>query len=417
MPRALCCPLAIAAVLFLTLGSDATAAQPLLTKTDLFTADVGGYASYRIPCLTVTPQGTLLAFCEARKTRGDWAAIDILLRRSTDGGQTWSPPQTVSQLTGPYVRNPVAPKRKDGQPDEPTFNNPLAIVDAQGVVHFLYCLDYMRAFYARSDDDGASFRPPREITSAFDAFRPEYDWKVLAVGPGHGIALREGRLLATAWLSTAKGSNAHHPSVIATVFSNDSGQSWQRGEIVTGERDPLVDPSEHQAVQLADGRVLLNIRSDGPAHRRAVAISSDGATQWSRPKFDDMLVEPICMASICRLSLANGGGKNRLLFSNPANLERADGKAVAGKSRDRRNLTIRLSYDEADTWPEGKTLEAGPSAYSDLAVGPDHTIYCLYERGGRDPRDPKKVTPTTLTLARFNIEWLTDGRDTIERRP
>lgn len=416
MLRALCCLLGVVAALFQTTDC-VTAAEPRLTKTDLFTADVGGYASYRIPCLAVTPKGTLLAFCEARRTRGDWAAIDILLRRSTDGGQSWSPPQTVSQLTGPYVRNPVAPKRKDGKPDEPTFNNPVAIVDAAGIVHFLYCLDYARAFYTRSDDDGATFAPPREITSTFDAFRPEYEWKVLAVGPGHGIALRSGRLLATAWLSSAKSSNAHHPSVVATMFSDDGGRSWRRGEIVAGERDPLVDPSEHQAVQLADGRVLLNIRSEATAHRRAVAISTDGASGWSRAKFDETLLEPICMASICRLSLADGGGKNRLLFSNPANLDRADGKAVAGKSRDRRNLTIRLSYDEAQSWPVSKTLEAGPSAYSDLAVGPDHTIYCLYERGGRDPRDPKQETPTTLTLARFNLEWLSDGRDAIQRDP
>jgi sialidase-1 len=406
-----------ALTLLLSLLGGSASAAPLLNQTDLFTANVDGYASYRIACLVVTPQGTLLAFCEARKTHGDWAAIDILLRRSADGGQNWSRPQMVSQLVGPYQRNPVAPKRRDGQPEQPTFNNPVAIVDGQGAVHLLYCLDYARAFYTRSDDQGITFAPPREITATFEAFRPEYDWKVLAVGPGHGIQLRSGRLLVTAWLSTAQGSNAHHPSLIATIYSDDGGRLWQRGEIVTGERDPLVDPSEHQAVQLADGRVLLNIRSDGPVHRRAVAVSPDGARGWSRPRFDETLVEPICMASVCRLSLADGDGRNRLLFANPANLERADGKAQAGKSRDRRNLTIRLSYDEAGSWPVSKTLEPGLSAYSDLAVGPDHTIYCLYERGGRDPRDRQPQRPATLTLARFNLEWLTDGRDSLSRRP
>jgi sialidase-1 len=148
-----------------------------------------------------------------------------------------------------------------------------------------------------------------------------------------------------------------------------------------------------------------------------VAVSPDGARGWSRPRFDETLVEPICLASVCRLSLADGDGRNRLLFANPANLERADGKAQAGKSRDRRNLTIRLSYDEAGSWPVSKTLEPGLSAYSDLAVGPDHTIYCLYERGGRDPRDRQPQRPATLTLARFNLEWLTDGRDSLSRRP
>jgi sialidase-1 len=117
------------------------------------------------------------------------------------------------------------------------------------------------------------------------------------------------------------------------------------------------------------------------------------------------------MAAIVRVSRAPGD-KNRILFANPDNLARADGNESAGKSRDRKNLSLKLSYDEGQTWPVNKVLEPGYSAYSDVTVLPDGTLLCFYEHGRRS--DAAKQKPTSyagLTLARFNLEWLTDGRD------
>lgn len=389
---------------------NAQGAEPLLEKQEVFTAGKGGYPSYRIPALLVTPAGSLLAVCEARKTRGDWGAIDILLRRSADGGRTWSDARLMSTVAGPHRKNPAALQQKLADPSAVTKNNPLLIADAEtGAVHFLFCQEYMRCFYCRSDDEGQTFSRPVEITAAFEPFRKHYDWKVLATGPGHGVQLNSGRLIVPVWLSTGTGGHAHRPSVISTIYSDDHGATWHCGEIVANESDPLVNPSESVAVALADGGVLLNMRSEAEIHRRAFSISPNGATGWSRPAFDQALVEPICMASMCRLSGAAGGGKNRVLFSNPDNLARAKGKAEPGKSRDRKNLTVKLSYDECQTWPVSKTLEAGPSAYSDLAVGRDGTIYCLYERA-----NPGTETPgPSLVLARFNLEWLSDGQDSL----
>jgi sialidase-1 len=308
----------------------------------------------------------------------------------------------------------VALEQKLADPNAVTQNNPLIIVEADsGAIHLLFCHEYMRCFHRRSDDDGATFSPPVEITAAFEAFRPHYDFKVLATGPGHGVQLASGRLVVPVWLSTGTGGHAHRPSVVTTIVSDDHGASWQCGAIITGETDPLVNPSEWMPLALADGRVLANIRSEASANRRAISISPDGATDWSRPVFDDALVEPICMASICRLSSASTGGKNRVLFSNPANLERADGKAEAGKNRDRKNLSVRLSYDECKSWPVAKTLDPGRSGYSDLAVGPDGTIYCLYEHTVKvDGKDA-----STVSLARFNLEWLTGGKDSLGAKP
>jgi sialidase-1 len=105
------------------------------------------------------------------------------------------------------------------------------------------------------------------------------------------------------------------------------------------------------------------------------------------------------------------------VFANPHNLARADGKEEPGKGRDRKNLSIKLSYDEGQTWPVNKSLEPGYSAYSDLALLPDGTILCFYERGRKSDEEKKKPTSYAgLTMARFNLEWLTDGRDAMPRR-
>ena len=126
---------------------------------------------YRIPALAVTDKGTLIAFCEARKNvQSDWGKIDLLYRRSTDGGKTWSEPKKLD-VGGGFEKSPVAVNLKLGQFPDITINNPAMIAD-RGVVHLLYCVEYMRCFYTRSEDDGKTFAPPIEITRTFEDFTP-----------------------------------------------------------------------------------------------------------------------------------------------------------------------------------------------------------------------------------------------------
>ncbi len=382
------------------------AEEPFIDKQDLFTVgEDPAFSLYHIPGVVVTAKGTVLAWCEARKRPSgvsDWDDIRILLRRSTDDGKTWSLPQSIADVPGPKTKNPFALAMKNVDPNDVTYNNPVLIAGKDGTVHMLFCLEYMRTFYQRSDDDGLTFSAPVEITSAFDGFKKDYDWKVLATGPDHGIQLRSGRLVVPVWLSTGTGNNAHRPSVTATIYSDDQGRTWQAGDIAVPCTDKWINPNEATVVELSDGRVMLNVRSESTTHRRLVTTSPDGATNWSEATFDEALLEPICMASLVRYQY---GGKDLILFSNPHNLEKEKGKTEPGKGRDRKNVSVKVSRDDAKTWEISKSIEPGPSMYSDMAVTPAGTILCFYGRSG-DNKNAAAFAGGRLTLARFNLEWL-----------
>lgn len=387
----------LSAAALLALTSAALGADP--EKVDVFRADKGGYRIYRIPGVVVTKAGTVLAYCEARKSNSDWGTIDILLRRSTDGGKTWDDAQKLAAVPGPKARNPVALAKKLGSKDDLTYNNPVMIADRSGAVHFLFCLEYMRCFYARSDDDGKTWTKPTEITaSAFDPFKAEIDWKAIATGPGHGIQLTSGRLLVPVWVSLGTGGGGHGDSVSATIYSDDGGKTWKPGAVAIPNTKDWTSPNECCVAELSDGTVMLNARSPSKANRRLVTFSGDGATKWTKPKFDDALPDPVCMGSLLAVP-----DKKVLLFSNPDNLERAGAKTppAPGSGRDRKNVSVRLSTDDGKTWTAKQTVESGFSAYSDLARAKDGTILLFYERAGE-----KGGNYGRLTVARFPLEWV-----------
>jgi len=361
----------------------------LFETQNLFVKNTGGYTMYRIPGICVTPNGVVLAHTEARFGRGgDWDAIDIVMRRSFDNGKTWDDPQKIVDHVD-YGEGPL--------------HNCNTIVDhVNNAVHVLFCSNYARAFYMKSMDDGETFTDPIEITPTFEAFRDEYDWGVLAIGLPNGIQLREsGRLLIPVWLSSSK-TTSHRPNRCATIYSDDKGTTWHRGEMIP---DIVPNLNETDAVELEDGSVLLNMRNGIGVQRRIISISPNGISNWSIPQLDAMLLESTCQGTIFRYSWANEG-RSRILFCNPDN---TDGKDAKGSSifRIRKNLTVKLSYDDCQTWNASKVLEAGLSGYSALAIASDKTILCLFECGKPDGSD----TDDYLTLARFDLDWLTDGQD------
>ncbi len=385
------------------------AAEPFLEKLDLFSVAGSGYNVYHIPGIVVTAKGH-----RARVVRGPaegWRLGAISISSSAARPTTAKPGasrRSSPKSPGPKTKNPFALAIKNVNPADVTYNNPVLIADRDGTVHMLFCLEYMRCFYTRSTDDGVTWSAPVEITATFEKFRPAYDWKVLATGPNHGIQLRTGRLIVPVWLSTGTGGNAHRPSASPRpIYSDDAGKTWQAGEIAVPYTEEWINPNETVAIELADGRVMLNVRNESKAHRRLVTTSKDGATGWSTPKFDDAICSSrSAWAASSATPSRRTAAKIASSSPTPTTSTRADGKEEPGKNRDRKNVSVKLSYDEGKTWPVTKPVEPGYSAYSDLAVTKSGTILCFYGRGAK-----LGFAGERLTVARCNLEWLTDGKD------
>jgi len=377
-------------VVLVLLGS--SLAAQTLEQADVFPFGMDDVNAYRIPGLLVTPKGTLLAYCEARRDgKSDWGEIEVRMRRSVDGGATWS---SSAQLAHQGPRIEGNPHKKSGGEKEQTVNNPVMVADrATGVITLLYCVNYARAFRCRSTDDGLTWSAPTEITHIFEPFRKYQDWKVIATGPGHGIQLKSGRMVVPVWLAYGKVGD-HGPAFAGTIVSDDLGLTWKAGEVAMPNQPDLGGPNESVAAELSDGRVMLVSRTSAQPNRKLVAISADGATGWTKPVFHADLWEPVCMASL----LAVTGKSPTLLFSAPRTVGvDKSGKEIPGKRGKRENLSVMLSLDDGRTWPVSRTIEAGPSAYSDLSEYQGR-FYCLYEGSAG------------IRLARFDLAWLRSSK-------
>jgi sialidase-1 len=335
---------------------------------DVFVSGQDGYHTYRIPAAIVTPKGTLLAFCEGRrKSTSDTGDIDLVLRRSSDGGATWGPLQVVWDDGPNTCGNPCPVVDRD------TGTIWLLMTRNFGVDHESKIIDgtaqgTRTVWVSKSADEGATWSAPLEITR--DVKKPSWTW--VATGPGMGIQMKNGRLVVPCdhvEAETKKGGSH-------VIWSADHGATWSLGGAITG------GVNECQVVERADGSLLLNMRNwHTPSRERALASSADGGVTWSAVSHDAALIEPVCQASILRFSWEPG----RILFSNPAD----------GKGRVR--MTVRVSKDEGATWSTVKELGDGPAAYSCLTVLPDKTAGCLYETGVKSPYEK-------IVLARFRVE-------------
>lgn len=363
-------------------GSESLPNENWIRQMPVYVSGLDGYDTYRIPALVVTNQGTLLAFCEGRKAgRGDSGNIDLVLKRSVDQGKTWLPMQILVDDGSNTCGNPApVVDRRTGTIWLPFTQNDGAIEES--AIH--RGQGSRTVWLTRSEDDGQTWQEPVEITPHVK--KPEWRW--YATGPGHGIQLRDGSLVIPCDHSTSPDFSQWFSHVF---YSDDGGASWRLGGTVPGGFT-----NESMVLERDDGSLYLNMRGYKKTHRRQVAISRDGGRNWTPAREDPALIEPVCQAAVIRYTASREYHKSRILFSNPASTERE-------------KMTIRLSYDEGETWPVARMIYPGPSAYSDLAVLPDMTIACLYERGEAHPYE-------TITFARFSLEWISEEKDHLDPR-
>ncbi len=334
---------------------------------DLFNASMNPDVScYRIPAIVTAPNGDLVAAIDERvpscadlRGSGD---INIVIRRSSDNGLTWSEIEKV-------VDFPLGKSASD----------PSMIVDELTKEIFMFYnfmdLDNEKDIYylhvVKSSDNGLTWTEPEDITSQIT--KPEWHEDFKFITSGRGIYTSSGKLLHC--MVNLK-SGLH-------VFGSDNhGKSWYF-------IDTAINPGdESKIVELVDGSWMINSRVNGSGIRYIHTSNNEGLT-WET-KADSSLIDPSCNASIIRYtSIADGYDKNRLLFSN------------AKMVKERENMTVRISYDEGLTWSEGKTIYTGESAYSSLTGLENGDIGLFFE----------KDDYTQNAFVSFSLDWLTDGKD------
>lgn len=359
----------------------------LFTRTELYHPGDYGSTNYRIPAVITAKDGSIVAVTDRRKyNEGDLPQdIDIVCNRSIDGGITWSEPYTIAQGTG--VNHGFGDCALAWSNDE---NGLIAVFVGGPGLWNSTPTNPIRSYKSYSYDNGITWTEPEDITSFIfgdDAVVTEHKtWRASFFGSGNGLLTSTGRIM---FVAAIRESPAQSLSNYA-IYSDDNGITWQ----VSGRAS--TDGDEAKVTELVDGKILMSIRHDG---KRWYNISSDGGATWQPDvsSWND-ITAPACNGDMIRYtSVSQGYDKNRLLHSVPKGNQRTD-------------VTVYVSYDEGKTWPVSKTIVPYSSAYSSLCVLADGTIGLYVEENPNG-----EMGNYSTVFYNFNIEWLTDGEDTLSR--
>ena len=353
---------------------------------DVFTSGTEGYASIRIPAVVVTNRGSVLAFAEGRVRPTDQAENDIVFKRSTDAGKTWTALRVLHDDGANSLNNPtVVQEAGTGRVFLMYQRIPAHLKEhSAGTATGLEGPDIYRNLLVWSDDDGVTWSKPLDVTATTK--RPERA-TTIASGPGIGIQLTRGAKKGRLIFPFNEGPYGKWQNY--AVFSDDAGKTWGYGDDVPGalvpdgkggERSQI---NEVQMAELSDGSVRLNSRQFAGAKVRRTAVSHDGGATWSSVEELPELRDPSCMAGMLRYSFDDGAGRGRLLHTGPDSTKRDHG-------------TVWLSLDDGATWPVKRELWPGGFAYSLPARLADGTVGCLFEADNYQ----------RIVFARFPIEWV-----------
>ncbi len=369
------------ALLIIIAATSFSVSKAQYNTVPVFTSGTEGHKSYRIPAIIGLPNGELIAFAEGRvHGAGDFGDINIVLKRSSDKGKTWSALQYVAEF------------------DTLQCGNPAPVVDVtdplypQGRIFLFYNTGnnhegevrkgkgYKQVWYKTSTDGGRTWNEPVDITlqvhlpnypSANPAYKFKEDWRTYANTPGHAMQFQTGQYKGRIYI--AANHSAGGPQRDATdydahgFYTDDHGKTFHLGASLN-----LPGSNESMATEISNGRVMFNSRNQkGDIRARIIGISSNGGQTWDTVYFDKDLPDPVCQASI--LTIGKKKGKSILAFCNAAD------------EKKRNNLTLRISYDDGKTWKKifviyNNSQQADAAAYSDLVAISKKEIGVLYEK-------------------------------------
>ena len=340
----------------------------LPAQSVVFESGRDGYSSYRIPAMVALPNGDILAFCEGRvHGAADFGDVDIVMKRSADGGKIWSALQLVVDNDDLQAGNP-APVLDLLDPQFPqgrlflfynTGNQPeQAIREGKGL---------REVWYISSTDGGKNWSPPVNITA--QTHIPEAGWRSYAITPGHALqltqGLHKGRVFVAANHSEGEPKPDFTDYYAHGFFTDNHGKTFEISQIV-----PLPGSNEATAAELPGGGLLMNMRNQsGQPRQRIVARSDNRETTWDTVYFDAQLPDPVCQGTLLNLRHSPGA----IAFCNAASTQHRD------------SLTLRISFDGGFSWPQQWLVDADPrkpsfTAYNDLVELDEKTIGVLYEQ-------------------------------------
>jgi len=407
--------------------------EPFIEEVLIWDYKEGGYDTHHVYGFSVTKKGTVLAFSEGReKAKDDNGPKDQLLKRSTDGGRTWGNDIFIERKNGAYWNDNGHPGVKEN------WTNCAPVVDKiTGKIFYFYALNdpegnaqrVTKVFYKVSTDDGLTWSDRIEITEILnvkkdgtpnkdtkgkwilnsDGFPSDYIGRAMHMpGPGHGIQASDGRLILPLWNRTNKNkSRTERYYGVTIIYSDDHGDTWKFGGFVD---DGKAGMNESRIVELENGTFYVNARwtMGGMAHRVVTTSIDNTLDAWTTPIPEmDLPKSTTVDAGMIRLSHSGVYKKSRIIWckSNDTTLEPGASPHTA-----RNSMTVFMSYDEAKTWPVRKLIDPGWANYCDLAVLEDKTILMLWAKG-------TNFSHQKVVVTRFNVEWLTDGKDRLVQKP
>ncbi|XP_051956573.1 sialidase-3.2 [Xyrauchen texanus] len=349
--------------------------RPFQVKTLFSQEDKSGkkQVTYRIPALIyISDDKSFLAFAEKRRTANDTDADVLVMRKGTwkDGAVEWaSGHQMLSLACLPNYRsmNPCPVYERTSKTLFLFF-----ICVPCGVSEFKQINDRQnqaRLCYITSSDTGKTWSHITDLTTDVIGDQVK-DWATFAVGPGHGIQMRSGRLIIPAYVYHCHGNNKPAPHAI-TFYSDDHGSTWHVGKHVEGES------CECEMAEIIDheGKSYLYCNARSKSGHRVEILSKCVKEAFEKPSSVHKLTETGhgCQGSVLSFAPDQGSETTWLFYCHPTN------------SKQRKSLGVYLNKSpwDASGWEDHKLIiHHGPSGYSDLAqCGDGEHFACLMECG------------------------------------